>query len=687
MEALTRHSQITLLGALFCSTVVGLFLGYVNTTWSGVLELAQYRSGVVEYPTINLWLKNDAAQYSIWLELCTFILKLGGTERQAAMMLSSLQGGLAFLSITMLALAFTRDVLVALFAPLVFILIIGSSLHAPLYPIHLYGTYHTAGSLGLTCVLFSVALLFNNYQNTAAFLAGLCLLSHFTLGVFLILLFVAVMVFRSYIAGKVERETWVFLAGLLLGISISVVLLFLNNAIPSLQGPPLSREMIDIYFHYIFIWDAHRGIYDPLTMFNLRVLLALGIALGCIGFTRFLAHDKNNSVKYVLAIGTIAGVIGLLIVFLPHEFVPLIVYQSMPGRFIDVPIVIALVFIISYCLSRNRAPVIATGMIAFMIVMWNSQVMHLFFYNHVWIVIELNHWINETTGYWLPFNVGYESPTYFVMLGTYVFLIGTVRAIVWHRMIIERWLFSCGFVGVLLVGLFYVGGGTIQNTIVAWLIGGGVITAGLALFTLDTWQVTWVKGSQRSQAAEHVRTAPVWASNRGPIFFILTTIVYLIVVAVTFSGSSGRTPNKLQDWSNNKFFHTVSKDKGYLFTNSMFGGHLQSRRPMVTTPVIPVGYAPRLALEYRTLHSDVYGVDFVMDEPVIRHKTSSISTKAIKRNWESWSETAWQSKAEKYDSWFVLCKDVVPWALNLPVVARTLIDKSHYIYYKIPQPI
>jgi len=143
-----------------------------------------------------------------------------------------------------------------------------------------------------------------------------------------------------------------------------------------------------------------------------------------------------------------------------------------------------------------------------------------------------------------------------------------------------------------------------------------------------------------------------------------------------------RSPERFEDWTNNKFYSTISNRNGLLLiTHYSAQIQVRTRRKILVDMSSPnfFSYTPESAIVFDRILRRIYGVDLLTPLPEhLQHQ--EVFSELYKPVWEERAQTDWQEIRREFDVTDVLTP--LDWKLNLPVVDRNEMT----ILYSIPAP-
>lgn len=251
-------------GPAACSFLLGVVLGSLNPSLLYSVERAQVISGVVIFPPHLPMAIHDGRVFSMLIDAAALLLHFGLDESIVCRLLSALMGGLAYLTMSFVAFAFTADRLAAFAAPiLAHYLAFSPAAHK--YPLLYPVTMQDLGANGFSFALLTLSLLVVNVR-AGAFLLGLMPGIHVSLAAAVWLITGVGMAFDRPKARALIR-VWRFTA---IGISVVTLAWIAHQYFgPALPGAPPDA---DLRYARAFVtaWDFHRA---PLGVANVAELL------------------------------------------------------------------------------------------------------------------------------------------------------------------------------------------------------------------------------------------------------------------------------------------------------------------------------------------------------------------------------------------------------------------------------
>ena len=181
----TGVSSRQLLIVLAISGAIGFILGSMaEPSYQVCVETAQVLAGVVEYPWLTPACIYHKSLWTVLHQLCAAALQVGVSETTLSIIVGGLCAMVSFQGIALVTLALSRRSWLAILAPGLVALYGGAALSS-IYPVLLYGTEHTYGTMGRGCAVVIVGLLGLGRYRAAALLLGALPAIHPSWGAFM----------------------------------------------------------------------------------------------------------------------------------------------------------------------------------------------------------------------------------------------------------------------------------------------------------------------------------------------------------------------------------------------------------------------------------------------------------------------------------------------------------------------
>ena len=360
-----RTPAFQAVAVLVVSGLFGFRIGLVGfPTWHICLETAQVVAGLVRYPVDNPFYIYHTKLWSLVIQTCAVLLRVGLSEITLSLALSGLLGMISFQALAMVTFAISRDALVAIAAAVV-VFASGVTDYGSVYPIWLVGTHHSYGAIGLSTFVLAIGLIGAGFHRSGAFLLGVGPAIHPSVGIWVGSIAVAALAWTYFdIRDEVRPALKYFAAGCAVTlVSVAIQFAFVYD-VPAVDAAAVDRA----FSTFERLWDAHRRarieFADTGAMLN-RTLGPIAL-LWLIGFAR----DLPRPALFLLRVAAIAGMCSLAIVFLtwlPPDSMPRTLSILMPGRLLNLDIVLigpVLIGLIAAYRHRRSAQVLLVALLA-----------------------------------------------------------------------------------------------------------------------------------------------------------------------------------------------------------------------------------------------------------------------------------------------------------------------------------
>lgn len=330
--------------------VIGLCVGLSRAWWQDPVENAQVLAGIVRYPPGNPMLFYYLKQWSAINQLGALVLKLNGDEALLSFILCGLRGILYFLGLGYLIYAFSRN---AFFSALGACVVYQFVRVVPLGVVYNFNDIESAntyGNLGLHFMLLVLGLFLARRDRSAGILLGFAPAVHAFLGAFSWFL-VGAGLFLDARDRRVDLSPLgkSFAFGFILCLSSYCVYLIQGS---SLRIPDVSSAETTLYLKtFVRLWDYHR---QPIPLDKLGTWIALSAIPWGLAACR---RDRNRSTA-ILSLAASTACLLAPISWLPIDWVPGSVLSAMPGRYLNVPIMI-LICAMTATLWNERRTILA----------------------------------------------------------------------------------------------------------------------------------------------------------------------------------------------------------------------------------------------------------------------------------------------------------------------------------------
>jgi hypothetical protein len=350
-----RRVSMVLLG----SGTFGFLLGIsTSPTLQSAVESAQILAGVVSYPSTPSTPPALTFYTSIWSlvhQSLALLLTLGLSERQLSILLGGVLGMVSLQALAMIVYALSGDLLLALLSGAA-IAISRSAEFGAAYPISLLGGPSADAGIGLALAALAGGLLGAGSFRTSGLLFGVLPAVDLTVGLWMSLVFAAVLVAGFRNDGAARRRAG---SGFMAGIGVAILSLLVQIGLSGL--PSISTQVGDPYLtRFVTAWDPYRR---PIGVFADGVYLnAIVLVLAAVWLTA-LKDDLAPASRLLLKVALVTSVSALglgLLTWSPPDRLPAIILALMPGRLLNVSTMIAAAIILgligAYRDTRWAAP-------------------------------------------------------------------------------------------------------------------------------------------------------------------------------------------------------------------------------------------------------------------------------------------------------------------------------------------
>lgn len=672
-------------GILWVALISGLCGAYLGTrpTLQTAVESAQVLAGKVEYPADNPFYMYHIKTWTLLHQAPAVLLALGCSERAVCLLLGALIGMIAFQAVALCTLAVSRNCLLAIMAPMLFL---ASHIYMGLgnvYFVHLITRRPTQcyGTLGTAVVVLAWALYALGLRRQGAFLMGLAPAVHPTLGCWCL----AFGVFGVFMNRRNESARWRTVLGWLSAGVLVAAVSFAVHLWHARHVPPISPEL-RVQFVEAFVegWDTHR---QPVYMWAVFCVMGSCTLALCALWLGPLAADLDEGLRFLLwTLGASAGA-GLLLSASTHiqQHLPTFFVMAMPARYINVtclafpPLVVGL-------LGRRRHDALLLTVLAGILVCMAIRASHfiepILYFPRAWFLLLFATLMVLAAAWRLA-----PSPTAWLRRLGAVAAVALVLLSVWMYFIQWR------------LGLIYLCGGLAElcpRFSSRWLgrpacrLAMHVIIAlcGLASCLMT---VRWGLSIALSVGllAAWVATMPRWWPAAGswsaPARWSLAGGMAALACVVLCASSNHRIREGLyfmEEWHDNPLLHRVHQGRGALLTGSSIRTiQLKTGRPVVMdgAAMNQLPYVPESALSMNHILKHVYGDDILAPRPAWwKRERGGLMDDSGKELWQRRSVAEWQDLARDFG--FTEVMSFSHWKLKLPEIARY----RHLVLYAVP---
>ena len=713
-------------GRLFyplCATV-GLLLGVVNARWQVSVETGQVLAGITPYGPENPWYMYHVKVFSLVNHLSALLMALTQDEIATSLIVSGLVGMVSILGLGSLIFALCGSPFVAI-AGAVFIAVNNLVGEGVVYPIRLTGFEHTYGMLGLGIVVLCISLLPARRYASGMFLVGLAPAVHPSWGVYLwAVLGLSALWDQRFTRSVLFKRRGAFLLGL--GVAVlSLLYQFYRMRILPDTDPATTRLYA---VNFAANWDFHRTRFD---LFGVGVLRSLASATLCCALLRLGPQQPVGFLCRVIVVATAVSLLGGLITWLPPDWVPSYVLMFMPGRYVNMTILLfpaLLIGMLAQEALRNdrRFQITIVTLATFAAVSWagtflgwggglpagsvrailaSTLLLLLCLAGAAWLLAAAGA---RDRSFGVLGILGSASPVVRLVLltaGVLMLYSGTIPATAIEIFMRGRYVtMAILLVAALPIGLLALnvlrkdrafqiaivtlttfGAVSWAGTRLGWDAGlpassGLVILASALLLLLSlagaNRLVATSGGSDRSFGVLGI----MGSASPGARLALLTAcalVFYPGTIPATAAEIRGLTPsrilrsNELLDRTNDNFYRAVSAREGLLVsTNADFLISLKTRRPLFFDPGALDGFAmvPESGPMLNPFLAAVYGVD-LLSIPSEEFRNAGVIPPALHRQlWEERSAREWVVLRSRWGITDVIAPAV--WQLDLPIVAR-----------------
>jgi len=305
--------------------------------WQVAVESAQVVARLVHYPPGNPFYVYHTKLWTVLHQVLAVLLAAGFSERTLSVAVSGLLGIVSFQAVSLLTYALSGDALIAAGASaLVFFTRVAEA--SSIYPIWLVGTSHTYGVIALSFAALVIGFLGCGWYRTGLFLLGLAPAVHPSVGAWLIL--IASIVFVSdwrRLQIELRPALPAFVAGSALTAASLVIQLLLVADVPQVDPSTTTKYLAA----FVSFWDMHRQPVE-LGAATVRVNAAL-LVVACFFLFRQrleLSAPSRLLLRFVAATAAL-GVALAFVSWIPPDKLPPAIVIAMPGRMLNLNMLIA----------------------------------------------------------------------------------------------------------------------------------------------------------------------------------------------------------------------------------------------------------------------------------------------------------------------------------------------------------
>ena len=302
----------------------GFFLGsVVMPVWTHNLESAQIIANLMNYPDDNPMNIAHRGLYSLIIQIPAFLLYVGISEWTLCVLFSGIQCGIAFSTVSLITLIFSRNLLFSLTLP---IILLHLSKIQPFWPDNYYAVFHghyypvlyplntsLYGLLGTCGVLLIFCLLSLGFLRSAFFFSGLFPAIHPTLAM-ACWIGLAVSIFSFFNKRLIYLVLKYFLTGFLIFVISALIHYFFSGAVKIKLSPEIQQCMNQAIVSDHKLLSSHFSSFiSVLKFFEPDIYLLI------ICFILFRTKSYNTSILRFIT--PLSFVIMLCSLYVPISFV------------------------------------------------------------------------------------------------------------------------------------------------------------------------------------------------------------------------------------------------------------------------------------------------------------------------------------------------------------------------------
>ena len=344
---------------LLLSGILGFRVGMLGfPDWQVAVETAQVVAGIVDYPPDNIFYIYHTKLWTVMHQVLAVALRAGASEAALSLVVSGIQGMLAFQALALVVYTLSRKVLLAVGAAAL-IFFTRSAEYGVIYPLFLLGTEHTYGVIGLSTGVLVAGLLGAGWYRTGALLLGVAPCIHPALGSWTgaIVALAALSDFR-----RIRAELRPALPWFGLGCGITLTSLAIHFILLPDTPPGMARLATDDFAAFIRLWDGHRAAVNVLH--NGVLINAVTAVLASAWIMMARRHGSQAGVELprsselLLRICAASSLLALALIplsWIPPERLPAALLVLMPGRYLNFGAMTFVPLLIGVIASRRDA--------------------------------------------------------------------------------------------------------------------------------------------------------------------------------------------------------------------------------------------------------------------------------------------------------------------------------------------
>lgn len=341
---------------LVLSGLLGAGLGVANATFQAPLEPAQVLMGSVHYDPGSSMYGMHMAMFSLVNYVVWVFLAITKSEIVTSVILCALTGAVAMQCVALAIFIGVRNAYISFLCSL-FVAYWHLYGYGIAYPIFLAGSPHTTGRIGLFFPAFAILLFAFSRFRLAFFLCGISLMVHASWGIW-----VAVCIFLVLVTSYKEVKPLVTarnLGAYFGGAGLSVLAVVIHKMIfpiPASAAGGDKNAARQMFLNYIRDWDYHRQRFDHPGILKRELFYALIAAVLAV----IMIRRKNTSPgeKLFARVLVVSTALSIPLVFIPSwfpaEVFPAWLITLIPGRFINISVLLAIPLLIGFLLERTK---------------------------------------------------------------------------------------------------------------------------------------------------------------------------------------------------------------------------------------------------------------------------------------------------------------------------------------------
>lgn len=339
--------------SLAISGLIGFCLAaLIYPTWQEAVEYAQIVGAVIHPTPHSNYALIEANIWSILVQFCAILLRLGLSEVLVSIFVSGLLGMVSFQAISLCALACTENIWMSLITP-VFIYATRAADFGAVYPIWLLGYPHTHGIIGLSCLLLSIAFLSLRKNAWGAFLLGILPSIHSSYGV------LGWIIISGYCLTKLREIGFpqkTIYRWFIIGTALATASYLVQQQVSAAAIVPNAASGTEYILAFIKNWDAHRRAVPLLTVGTTYLVANLLATIYLLKSCKASQTVPINNLLWLSFIASACGIIGIALSWLPPEILPISILILMPMRWMNLSILLLPILCVGL-LARSSASI------------------------------------------------------------------------------------------------------------------------------------------------------------------------------------------------------------------------------------------------------------------------------------------------------------------------------------------